>query len=280
MVAAWRVGTEKRATVESISEKYKLDPEILARWVRFLKKSPSNYSYLIPWQKMVAGGGDLDKAKTLAHEFYDKAIDVNKEHAKIKAENEEQMAKMKDPNEKFDPLPNGIKRKLIQHQIDLKGMDREASYLWTDLFDKDLPDSAGNPNAEDEKKPGLFKVVDWSLQRRLNAEFAGFIDRSKADIEAFKKAMPPDYPIAMGIADLKEPENLKIFLRGSPYAFGEDAPRAFLSILSDGEPKPFTKGSGRLELARGHCQPADRAARDRQSDLALEHGHRHRRHSE
>jgi len=249
MLAAWRLGSEKHATAENISEKYKLDPEILQRWARFLKKKPGNYSYLVDWQKMVAEGGDEERAKTLAHNFYQKAIEIDKEHAKIKAENEEQMAKLKDPNEKFDPLPNGIKRKLIQHQIDLKGMEREASYLWTDLFDKDLPDSVGNPNAEDEKKPGLFKVTDWALQRRLNAEFAGFIERSKAEIEAFKKAMPPEYPTAMGLEDVKEVTDLKIFLRGNPYAFGEDAPRAFLSILSDGEPKPFSKGSGRLEFA-------------------------------
>jgi mono/diheme cytochrome c family protein len=249
MVGAWRVGSEKHATVESIAEQHKLDPEILTRWVHFLKKQPGNYSYLVPWQKMVAGGGDLDQAKTLAHDFYQKAIEVDKEHSKLKAENEEQMAKLKDPNEKFDPLPNGLKRKLIQHQIDLKGMDREASYLWTDMFDKDLQPYVGNPNAEDEKKPGLFKVVEWSLQRRLNAEFAGFIERSKADIEAFKKAMPPEYPYAMGLEDVKEPTDLKVFLRGNPYAFGEDAPRGFLSVLSDGEPTPFSHGSGRLELA-------------------------------
>src|SRR5208283_1997664 len=42
----------------------------------------------------------------------------------------------------------------------------------------------------------------------------------------------------------------KIFVRGNPYAFGDDAPRAFLTVFSqDGEPKHFTKGSGRLELA-------------------------------
>ena len=138
MVAAWRLGSEKRATALGIADKYKLDPEILERWSKFLKKKPTNYSFLVPWQKMVASGGDADQAKTLAHAFYLKAVEIDKQHAKLKAENEEQLAKIKDPNEKFDPLPNGIKRKLIQHQIDLKGMDREASYLWTDMFDKDL----------------------------------------------------------------------------------------------------------------------------------------------
>jgi cytochrome c553 len=249
MVAAWRVETEKRATVASIADKYKLDPELLERWTKFLKKKPTNYSFLIPWQKMVASGGDADQAKTLAHNFFDKAKEIDKEHAKLKIENEEQLAKVKDPNEKFDPLPNGIKRKLIQHQIDLKGMDREASYLWKDMFDTDLSENPINENAEDKKTPGLFKFTDWALQRRLSPDFSAHLDRMKAENEAFKKAMPPEYPIAAGLADNKEPSDLKIFLRGNPYAFGDDAPRAFLQVLSDGEAKPFTQGSGRMEFA-------------------------------
>src|SRR5262249_51471237 len=153
MVGAWRVGSEKRATVESIAEQCKLDPEVLGRWVRFLKKNPGNYSYLVAWQKMIAEKGDLDQAKKLAHEFYLKIQEVDKEHAKVKAENEERMAKLKDPEEKFDPLPNGNKRKLIQHQIDLKAMDREPTYLWSDLFDLDLPEGVGGNNGEELKIP-------------------------------------------------------------------------------------------------------------------------------
>jgi mono/diheme cytochrome c family protein/cytochrome c553 len=248
MVAAWRAGSEKHATVASIAEKYKLDPEILERWAHFVQKKPTNYSYLVPWQKMIAGGGDLDQAKTLAHDFYQKAVEVDKQHAKIKTENEEQMAKLKEATELFDPMPNGIKRKLIQHQIDLKALDREASYLWRDMFEIDLPESQINMNDMDDKKPGLFKLTDWALERRLNPEFAGHLTRSKADIEAFKKAMPPEYPIASGLQDNKEPADLKVFVRGNPYAFGEDAPRGFLSVLSEGDGN-FSKGSGRLELA-------------------------------
>jgi hypothetical protein len=38
-------------------------------------------------------------------------------------------------------------------------------------------------------------------------------------------------------------------VRASPYNLGDEVPRHFLSILSAGDPEPFTKGSGRLELA-------------------------------
>jgi hypothetical protein len=248
MVAAWRVGSQKRATIASIAEEYKLDSEILDRWVKFLKKKPTNYTFLTPWQAMVARGGTPDEAMTLANQFYTKAVETDKLHTKLKAENEIELAKFKEL-EKFDMLPNGLKRKLLQHQIDLKGMDREQSYLWTDMFDKDLPESSGNENAYGERPPGLLKLTAWALEKRLNGDMAAHAARLKTDIEAFKKAMAPQYPFVYGLEDSKEPVDLKVMVRGNPYSFGDNAPRGFLSIFSESEPAPFKNGSGRLELA-------------------------------
>ncbi len=42
---------------------------------------------------------------------------------------------------------------------------------------------------------------------------------------------------------------MRIQIRGEEDNLGEEAPRRFPQILSKGEPKPFTQGSGRLELA-------------------------------
>jgi hypothetical protein len=248
MVAAWRVGSQKRATVSGVAEESKVDSEILERWVKFLKKKPSNYTFLKPWQEMVASGGTVEAAKKLAHEFYVKALEIDKLHAKIKAENEVELAKFKE-EEKVDMLPNGIKRKLLQHQIDLKGMDREQSYLWTDMFDHDLLESTGNDNAVGKRPPGLLKLAEWGLEKRLSPDLSAHVTRLKGDIDAFKKAMPQQYPFVYGVEDNKEPADLKVLVRGNPYSFGEDAPRGFLSVLSESEPKSFTKGSGRLELA-------------------------------
>ena len=99
------------------------------------------------------------------------------------------------------------------------------------------------------KSPACLKLTDWALEKRLSADLSGHVTRARADIEAFKKAMPQPYPFVYGLEDEKEPSDLKVFVRGNPYAFGEDAPRAFPSIFTDGEPKRFDKGSGRLELA-------------------------------
>jgi hypothetical protein len=43
--------------------------------------------------------------------------------------------------------------------------------------------------------------------------------------------------------------NLKVSKRGSPYNLGDEEPRHFLSVLSEGGPTPFAASSGRLELA-------------------------------
>ncbi|MCH2375076.1 MAG: DUF1553 domain-containing protein, partial [Planctomycetes bacterium] len=46
-----------------------------------------------------------------------------------------------------------------------------------------------------------------------------------------------------------EPQDLNVHLRGDPTKLGPVVPRRFLTVLSNGEPQPFQKGSGRLELA-------------------------------
>ena len=53
----------------------------------------------------------------------------------------------------------------------------------------------------------------------------------------------------------KKPQNLHVFLRGNTRTKGDIVPRRFLRVLSEGEPKPFTQGTGRLELAESIVSP-------------------------
>jgi hypothetical protein len=68
-------------------------------------------------------------------------------------------------------------------------------------------------------------------------------------LAALKKSQPKPYPFLMALAESPEPANMKVNIRGNPYTFGEEVPRRFLTILCQGEPQPFQRGSGRLELA-------------------------------
>ena len=51
------------------------------------------------------------------------------------------------------------------------------------------------------------------------------------------------------VADAAAPKDLNLFIRGNPDRKGPVVPRRFLTVLSAGDPKSFTDGSGRLELA-------------------------------
>jgi len=60
---------------------------------------------------------------------------------------------------------------------------------------------------------------------------------------------------AIIVVDNENPGQQAVFIRGTPSRRGEPAPRQFLSIASQGEPKKFVNGSGRLEMAHEIASP-------------------------
>ena len=72
----------------------------------------------------------------------------------------------------------------------------------------------------------------------------------KKDTEAAKKHID-----TIHMVHDKKPQNLHVFLRGNTQTKGDIVPRRFLRVLSEGEPKPFTQGTGRLELAESIVSP-------------------------
>lgn len=61
---------------------------------------------------------------------------------------------------------------------------------------------------------------------------------------------PKDEPSPLRLVDRPKPREPVIFIRGSAGRKGDKVPRQFLTAFTDGESKPFTDGSGRLELAK------------------------------
>ena len=72
----------------------------------------------------------------------------------------------------------------------------------------------------------------------------------KKDTEAAKKRID-----TIHMVHDKKPQNLHVFLRGNTQTKGDIVARRFLRVLSEGEPKPFTQGTGRLELAESIVSP-------------------------
>ncbi|MDB5352052.1 MAG: Protein of unknown function (DUF1553)/Protein of unknown function (DUF1549)/Planctomycete [Planctomycetota bacterium] len=69
-----------------------------------------------------------------------------------------------------------------------------------------------------------------------------------------QKNAPPKYPVVHTLKDHPRPADTTVLVRGNAEAPGPTVPRHFLSILG-GDSAPFTRGSGRLELARAIARP-------------------------
>jgi hypothetical protein len=62
---------------------------------------------------------------------------------------------------------------------------------------------------------------------------------------------------AMTVADKPKATDSYVYIRGERNKKGPVVPRSFLEVLTGGTRKPFTQGSGRLELARAIADPAN-----------------------
>jgi mono/diheme cytochrome c family protein len=253
MQAAWRVAGEPKDEMPKVVEEEKLDFELLQRFVKFLAKPPRFYPYLEKWQAMVKRGGTAAEAKKLAGEFQTLVAEVMFEKREMKEENEIIVAKS---------LPGTKKKERAMKPSDfvtnddfcpgcgleLKTLAVDRMNLWTDVFQRDLNGEDAMQNFRN-MTPGLLVFRGWGLERQLSAERRGYMEALRNDIETARKALPPKYPFVHGVSDAEKPLDLPVSLRGNPYNLGETQPRHFLSILADGGPEAFQRGSGRLELA-------------------------------
>jgi len=81
----------------------------------------------------------------------------------------------------------------------------------------------------------------WNLQGEVNR----WVIRAEAAV-----------PFAMVLEDRAAPTRPRIFRRGDPTRQGKEVPRQFLPVLAK-KPRPFQRGSGRLELAKAIASPTN-----------------------
>jgi len=254
MVAAWRVTGEPKEDVTKVVDDEKLDYELFERWLKFLAKPPRFYPYLKKWQEMIKGGGSKAEAKKLAEEFQVLVLDVMFDRKEVNDENDIIRAKALPGTKKKEPgkLPSDF----VTNDdfcpgcgLELKSLPIERQNLWTDVFQRDLQEGFDPAQVFDRVKPGLLVFRGWGLERQLSAERRRYINVLRDDIAALRKAQPPRYPFVHGVADVDKPVDLRVSKRGNAFNLGDEVPRHFLSVLSEGDPVPFANGSGRRELA-------------------------------
>lgn len=117
----------------------------------------------------------------------------------------------------------------------------EATKVLQALREHTLPDG----NQYKKLEPGFEPTAIASI-KEINAKIA-----------ELKKTMPPTPEFGMAMLDSDKPFDPYVFVRGNPGNHGDSVPRQFLAILAGPDRKPFTQGSGRLELAEAIASPTN-----------------------
>jgi hypothetical protein len=203
-------------------------------------------------------GGVNPEVKRLAEEFQANVVkvmltrrDLNEENDIIAAKALEGTTKKKRANKPNEFITNddfcpgcGLR---------LKNMPEDEASFWTEVFQRELRD-ADDPAAMMAMggrggKPGVLLFRGWGLESRTGTLAQQQMASIRNDIDEARKKLEPAYPFLHGVEDAEKPVDLPLAIRGNPENLGAPVPRHFLSLLSKADPAPFTKGSGRLELA-------------------------------
>lgn len=201
-----------------------LDAETVTRWKNYLASPNKDHPFLKTW----FAAKTPDEKKKAAIEFQALLLATDAEKKQIDDKNHITLG--------ANPNRNDLS------QANLVSLDRDKYVLWEAIF--------GDGN-------GLMHYGGAQLDRFLSGQWKSHVDRMRAELAELKKAVPPEYPYLQIIEDKKNLGEQKVWLRGDRNNLGPPAPPHFVSILSSGEPKRFTNGAGRLELAEAIADPAN-----------------------
>jgi mono/diheme cytochrome c family protein len=94
-----------------------------------------------------------------------------------------------------------------------------------------------------------------TLEPQFKEEARQTLAQLRDSLSKLRQSVPPAPEFAMALFDKPKAENSRVFLRGNPGNLGAEAPRAYLPIVMGAKYRPFTQGSGRLELAQAIASP-------------------------
>jgi len=255
--------TSRKRDIAQVVDQRKLDFELLDRWIKYMAKPTDKYKNKVEWQAMIKKGGTPAEAKKLAEKFQEDVIEAMLAKNDIDAQNRvitDKDVEGTKPKKRTDKPSNFVTNRDFNpgSWLRLLSLPEEQTNFYTEIFQRELRDDE-DPNAmmaagARQGNPGVLMFRGWGLQARIGPASQARIKAMQDDVDAARKKLEPHYPFLHGVKDSETPENIKLAVRGNPEILGDEVPRHFLSMLSPGDPKPFTKGSGRLELAEDIIQ--------------------------
>jgi hypothetical protein len=241
-----------RPDLEKLANQDKLNPALLQRWFAYLTEAEKQQNYVKPWDALMAnGGGTEDEARKVVEDFETLVLSVIAEQKEINNFNRDlKRNRQPEPNELKVQLPGDLVQfELFQfkQQLVQKVPETGRYYVWIDVVDGPVEDPENYPDRE-----AIFQYATrrQNIEKFMNGQEKAKLASLQQELADLQKALPPVYDFLLGLEEA-DAINLKLHIRGNVQNLGDEVHRGFPAILAgtDGEPMPFTKGSGRLELA-------------------------------
>lgn len=215
---------------EELARSRQLSPNVVGKWIRALETTNTLPAPLFSAWRDFAALTENDfaaRAKTLAETIAANA-EGSHDAAVAKAFAGATPASLKEVSERYN--------RVFSDALDA-GHSPARAFL----------DAKGTPiDLNSEEVYRLFDVPEAQRKRALQ--------RAVEELQATHPGAPPR---AMAMADNAQPVEPVVFKRGNPANRGSQVPRQFLGLLAGPDRKPFTQGSGRLELACAIASPAN-----------------------
>lgn len=217
-----------------IADAKDLNPTMSQRWRAFIDRfQKTKNPVFVPWHLY----GALKKK-----EFAEKAPPITASLQSRKDVNplvaralvEKPPTSMKDVAERYGEVLNAVEKEWQANKKPFAEADKQALHR---VFH-------GN-DAPPDLKPGTFN----DLQLLPDRASQGVFQKLRKEVETWRATGPGAPPRAMVLQETPTPHKPRVFIRGNPTNLGEAVPRRFVSFLAGPSPKPFSQGSGRLELA-------------------------------
>ena len=252
----WEITGPQKKEIAAVVESRKLDYELMERWVKYMGKPTDKYKNKEAWQAMIKKGGTKAEATKLADKFQEDVEEAMLAKADVDAQNKVLADKDLDgtkPKKRTDKPSNFVSNKDFNPGalIRFKTLPDDITNFWVEIFQRELKDDEDPMDMMPGRMgtPGVLLFRGWGLESRLGPETQARLKALQDDITAARKKLDPYYPFIHGVKDAENPVNIPLALRGNPETLGQEVPRHFLSVLSPGDPIPFTEGSGRKQLA-------------------------------
>jgi hypothetical protein len=226
-----------------------LNPRMVQRWQSYLERTRKAHDPVwAPWQAFAAlpEKDFATQASALAAQFGkgDPSRPVNPVVARAFAEHPPRM--LQEAAQRYSELLNATDWKWQEAARRAAEQKAPPPAALTDPAEEELRQAfygpGAPPNVAMNPVGDLDLLPDRPSQEKLQA--------LRKAIETFRASGPGAPPRAMVLQDAPTPVQPYIFLRGNPNNRGETVPRQFLGVLAGEKRRPFTDGSGRLELAR------------------------------